>query len=68
MPADIGTGKGATLADVNQDNPWINGLPWMVEDQQDFSVQTIELSQLEKAEAEKKKSYSKPPIAITYRF
>ena len=58
MPADIGTRKGATLSDVNQDSPWINGLPLMVEDERDLPVQTIEeikLNQLELAEAEKEK-------------
>ena len=58
MPADIGTRKGATLKDVDQDSPWINGLPWMADDEENFPTQTIEeikLNQQELAEAEKEK-------------
>ena len=36
MPADIGTRKGATVADINQDSDWINGLAWMRGREEDF--------------------------------
>ena len=56
MPADIGTRKGATVADINQDSDWINGLPWMRGPEEDFPTQTIEeikLNQQDLVEAEK---------------
>jgi hypothetical protein len=56
MPADIGTRKGATLADINQDSEWINGKPWMRDPVEDFPTQTIEeikLNQQDLVEAEK---------------
>ena len=28
-PADVGTRKGATIEDVNEDSEWIKGKPWM---------------------------------------
>ena len=28
-PADIGTRKGVTIADVNADSEWATGMPWM---------------------------------------
>ena len=56
MPADIGTRKGATVADINQDSDWINGLAWMRGREEDFPTLTIEeikLNQQDMAEAEK---------------
>ena len=58
MPADLGTRKGATIADVNQESDWINGLPWMRDDEDDFPTQSVEdlaLNHQDLAEAEKEK-------------
>ena len=58
MPADLGTRKGATIADVDQNSNWINGLPWMRDAEEDFPTLTVEeltLNQQDLAEAEKEK-------------
>ena len=39
MIADLGTRKGATTQDVNQDSAWINGHAWMTLDCSQFSDQ-----------------------------
>ena len=57
-PADLGTRKGATIVDVNQDSDWINGLPWMRGAEEEFPTQTVEqlaLNHQDLAEAEKEK-------------
>ena len=41
-PADIGTRKGATIADVSEDSPWVNGLDWMSLPVSEFPVKTID--------------------------
>ena len=40
MIADIGTRKGATLDDVNQESSWINGFEWMKLEKSAISSQT----------------------------
>ena len=42
MPADIGTRRGATLADVSPDSIWQKGCDWMSKDSSEFPVQTYE--------------------------
>jgi len=59
MVADIGTRRGATLEDVNQDSAWINGLPWMKTKFCDFpkkSSEDIKLNENEVSEINKKES------------
>ena len=40
MIADIGTRKGATIADVGPDSQWINGFPWMKGPESEFPMLT----------------------------
>ena len=42
MIADLGTRRGATFNDVNQDSEWINGLEWMHKPVNDFPTQSAE--------------------------
>ena len=42
MIADLGTRKGATLQDVNQDSAWINGHQWMKLDCSRFPIKSAE--------------------------
>ena len=54
MPADIGTRKGATLEDVNQNSTWIQGFDWMKKDPSEFpmiSIKELKLSSEEMTEA-----------------
>ena len=56
MIADIGTRKGATINDVNQESLWINGFDWMRQEQSQFparSIEEITLSNKELAEVNK---------------
>ena len=41
MIADIGTRRGASINDVNQDSIWFNGFPWMKESIPSFPVKSI---------------------------
>ena len=41
MLADIGTRKGASLADVDQNSKWINGAGWMHHNESSFPTQTV---------------------------
>ena len=57
-PADIGTRKGAKVADVAEDSPWINGLPWMSLHESEYPVKTIDqinMGPQEIADVEKEK-------------
>ena len=50
MIADIGTRRGVGVEDICQESIWINGFPWMSEDQSNFpitKVSDLNLSQLE---------------------
>ena len=70
MPADLGTRKGASIADVNQDSEWINGKPWMRDAEDDFPTRTVEdikldhqdLVKAEKEEIVLKSFHSRKPI------
>ena len=42
MIADIGTRKGASLKDVDNDSTWINGFGWMRKDKSQFPVLTVD--------------------------
>ena len=42
MIADIGTRKGATLNDVNQQSSWINGFDWMKREKSQFPAKRVE--------------------------
>ena len=42
MPADIGTRRGATLADVSSDSAWQKGYDWMTKDVSEFPAQTYD--------------------------
>ena len=56
MAADIGTRKGATIHDVDQNSTWINGFNWMKSPQSAFpmlSSDEIRLSETESLEAKK---------------
>ncbi|MEM7375655.1 MAG: hypothetical protein AAF587_44090, partial [Bacteroidota bacterium] len=41
MIADIGTRKGASLADVSEDSTWFNGFQWMSESKSAFPVKSV---------------------------
>ncbi|XP_066918232.1 uncharacterized protein [Clytia hemisphaerica] len=49
MAADIGTRKGATINDVDQNSTWINGFPWMTLPQSE----EIKLNEADTLEAKK---------------
>ena len=56
MIADLGTRKGARIEDVGPNSPWIQGLPWMREEESEFPIKTIAdivLSGKEKSEISK---------------
>ena len=58
MPADIGTRKGAKVADVSEGSPWINGLPWMYGTEESYPVKTVSeitMSQQDLVEADREK-------------
>ena len=48
--ADIGTRKGAKLADVSDDSVWINGQDWMRKDISEFPVSTVDEIKLSQRE------------------
>ena len=39
--ADIGTRKGARITDVGPGSPWLCGLPWMRESEENFPLKTV---------------------------
>lgn len=41
MIADLGTRRGATLNDVNQDSDWIQGMKWMKLESSDFPIKSV---------------------------
>ena len=54
--ADIGTRKGAQIADVGPESPWSCGLPWMRESEENFPLKTVKeiiLAGTEKSNFEK---------------
>ena len=56
MAADIGTRKGATLQDIDQDSTWVKGFHWMTLDRSDFPILSpleIKLNEAEASEATK---------------
>ena len=56
--ADLGTRKGAQIKDVGPESDWINGLPWMREDEESFpliEVKQLVLTSNEKGDADKEK-------------
>ena len=58
MIADIGTRKGVKAADVANDSPWIQGYPWMKDDEANLPLKTIEeivLSSKENSEGNKER-------------
>ena len=69
MAADIGTRKGATIADVSEGSVWINGYEWMSGPVEEFPMKTIEqvkLSDLELAAANAEKVVVKTFYNQTY--
>ena len=56
--ADIATRKGAKVQDVGSNSPWIRGLPWMRESEENFPVKSYDeicLSIQDKVDASKEK-------------
>ena len=56
--ADLGSRKGAKVADIGPDSEWMNGYEWMRKAPEDFplmSVDQIVLSRREMADADKEK-------------
>ena len=56
MAGDIGTRKGAKVADVGPMSPWIQGMPWMKGEEAKFPLKTIDeivFGAKEKSEASK---------------
>ena len=56
MLADIGTRKGATLADVSDDSEWINGQAWTKGDESTFPIRTFREAILSKIDLEQYKT------------
>ena len=57
-PSDLGTRKGAKVADVAQGSTWIDGLPWVRFPEEEFptiSIEDIKLSNPDMIEANKEK-------------
>ena len=50
MIADLGTRKGAKIADIEEDSYWINGFPWMKLREEEFPLKTVEDLTLNKEE------------------
>ena len=56
MIADLGTRRGATIAEVDSDSTWINGYEWMKLDVSQFpitSAKDLKLNESQKSEAQK---------------
>ena len=71
MIADIGTRKGSSIADVDQDSLWINGLDWMkksIEEMPLRSVNNITLNQNVVIEIKKEENCNIPVIKIHNNF
>ena len=69
MVADIGTRKGATVADVSEGSSWINGYKWMSGPVEEFPMKNIDdvkLSDQELAEANLEKVVLKTFYNQTY--
>ena len=72
--ADLGTRKGACIADVQPDSPWIKGYAWMREPAENFPVKKIEdlyLSTKEKTDANKEKVVTEledDPLCLLSRY
>lgn len=41
MLADIGTRRGATIKDVDQESKWVNGEEWMKDEEEEFPIKTV---------------------------
>jgi len=63
MLADIGTRRGAKLADVDQNSLWINGADWMKHNEEDFPIKTV--SQIILTNSEQKEVNDEAP---TFKF
>ena len=58
MVADLGTRKGVTIKEVSPGSPWIEGLPWMRDEAENFPLKSVDdliLSSKEQAEVNKEK-------------
>ena len=58
MVADLGTRKGVTIKEVSPGSPWIDGLPWMHDQAENFPIKSVSdlvLSSKEQAEMNKEK-------------
>ena len=60
MIADIGTGRGIKLKDIDQNSTWINGFKWMHEEKQNFPMKPI--NQLKFQETEMKEIQNEIPL------
>ena len=61
--SDLGSRKGAKIADIGPDSHWINGYAWMSDAPEDFPLlraDEIVLSQKERSDAEKEKATVDP--------
>ena len=64
MIADMGTRKGASIADISSSSVWINGLDWMRNDKSDFPVKNVTELKLEMTEIEQIKAESLRPESV----
>ena len=64
MVADLGTRKGASIADISSSSTWRNGLDWMKEDKSRFPVKNVDEIRLKGRELETVKSESLKPDYI----
>ena len=65
--ADMGTRRGATIADISSDSEWINGKEWMRGRREDFPVTTMEEVRFQQADVESiKKESLRPELADSF--
>ena len=53
MTADLGTRKGAKIADVSENSSWINGQEWAKTDRRDFPIKSYDEVRLSKDDIKK---------------
>ena len=64
MIADLGTRKGACIADISSSSSWINSLEWMKGDKRDFPVKSVNDLKLRTEDLESVKVESLRPECI----
>ena len=66
--ADMGTRRGATIADISSDSEWINGKEWMRGKVEDFPVSTVDEVRFQQADVESIRKESLRPEMVDALF